>query len=139
MKKFLMLAFVSMAMLSMVSCSDDDDKENGKLDVKGTSWQCVHTFSMLGQAITLDIELYFTSDKDCEVAVTTVPDITSLLPFDLAGQYSYTVKNSKVIIHTDSQLGDLELESHGNDRLTFAIPSNYSSIIGATELVFRKK
>lgn len=139
MKKFLMLAFVSMAMLSMVSCSDDDEKESSKLNLKNTSWQCVHTFSMMGQSITLDIALDFTSDKDCEVAVATMPDITSLLPFDLSGQYTYKVNKTKVIIQTGGQLGNLEMECHNNDMLIFTVPSSYRTYIGTSELIFHKK
>ena len=143
MKKILLMTFVSMAMLAAVSCSKDDEKDNtdNTISLVGTSWQCVHSFSVpvLG-SVTLTADLSFTTGETCHIDLTLPSSIASLVPFDLNGDYAYSISGNKVIIDADNNmLGEMELEYVNGTMLIWTVPENYRSTLGTSELIFHKK
>ena len=132
MKKLLLMAFLPMALLMNVSCSkDDEDSVNTSL--VGTSWECVHSFSVpvVGSA-TLTMNLAFTDESKCHASL--------VLPDNLDGDFDYTFDGKKVVVLTQNQYIDkLELTYAGDSMLIYAIPENLRSILGTSELVFHKK
>ena len=84
------MAFLPMALLMNVSCSkDDEDSVNTSL--VGTSWECVHSFSVpvVGSA-TLTMNLSFTDESKCHVSLVLPDALAQLLPINLDGDFDYT-------------------------------------------------
>lgn len=142
MKKLLMMAFVSMALLATVSCSKDDKDDKSEIpSLVGTSWQCVHSFSapLIG-SVSLTMNLEFTSDKICHTELTLPDAIASLVPIDLNGDFEYTFDGKKIVVQTNNNLlGNIELEYVNGTMLIFVIPENYRSTLGTSELIFHKR
>ncbi|MBQ3787749.1 MAG: hypothetical protein II849_02955 [Bacteroidales bacterium] len=140
MKKLLLMAFLPMALLMNVSCSkDDEDSVNTSL--VGTSWECVHSFSVpVVGAATLTMNLAFTDESKCHASLVLPDAIAQLLPINLDGDFDYTFDGKKVVVLTQNQYIDkLELTYAGDSMLIYAIPENLINILGTSELVFHKK
>ena len=142
MKKILFLAFVSMAMMSIVSCSSDDKDNTPAPSLVGTSWQCVHTFTIpvVNTPATLQADLDFTTAEQCHAELTLPATLAALLPMDLNGDYEYQFDGQKVVVVTgNSTIGSIEMDYVNGTMLVFTVPQNYRTIIGASELIFHKK
>ena len=138
MKKIFMMAFVSMAMLAMVSCSKD--KEDEKVSLVGTHWVGTETYTgipVIG-SVAITADLTFTSETKCQAEVTLVPDMGVDLP---SGEYDYTFDGKKdVVIKTDNSLvGDMVLEYQGNT-MVYTLPSTVASMAGGnTTFILNKR
>ena len=142
MKKILLLAFVSMALLGVVSCSGDDKDSTPIPSLVGTSWQCVHTFTIpvVNTSATLQADLDFTTDNQCHAELSLPASLSSLLPMDLNGDYEYRFDGQKVVVVTgNSTIGDIEMDYGNGTMLIFTVPQNYRTILGTSELIFHKK
>ena len=137
-----MMAFVSAAMIATVSCSkDDNDKKEDIPSLVGTSWQCVHSFSVpIIGSLTLTVDMSFTSNEICHVELTLPSSIASLIPMDLNGDYPYTFDGKKVVIAADdNSVGNMELDYVNGTMLIWTVPESYSSTLGTSELIFHKR
>ena len=138
MKKILMMAFVSAAMLAMVSCSKD--KEEEAVSLVGTHWVGTDTFNnipMIG-SIAITADLTFTSETKCNAAVSLVPDLGIDLP---QGEFDYTFDGKKmVVVKTNNNLvGDMTLEYQGNT-MVYNLPSSIASMAGGqTQFILTKR
>ena len=144
MKKLLMMAFVSMAMLATVSCTkEDNDPTPEPATLAETQWECVHSFSIpvIGIPATVTIDLDFTTDTTVTVGFAMVPDLSSYIGTDIpsSGDFAYTFDGSVAVVHTESDLGDMTLNyaDYGSSKmLIWVVPENYRQILGTSELVF---
>ena len=140
MKRLLLLAFLPLALAVTVSCSKDDEKTTPK-SLVGTSWQCTHTFSVpiIGSA-ALTVDLRFVDEEVCTASAATQPDLSSLLPMDLNGEFDYRFDGEQVHISVNmQQLNELVLDYVNGTMLVFTIPESYRQILGTSELIFHKK
>lgn len=147
MKKILMMAFVSMALLATVSCSKDDDKKSDPPTIKGTLWEANIDYDVmiLGSG-SIEVQLFFKNESVCRMDIDFPAALAVALEqllghgIDLdSGEYEYTFDGEKVVITLNSQ--PIELEYTGST-LVFKIPSQYSSIAsmaGISEVVFYKR
>ena len=146
MKKILMMAFVSMALLA-TSCSKDDDKSSSESrpSLQGTLWEANVQYSgipVIGSGV-VEAQLFFKTDEICRFDVdlpATIQMVLSSLGMGNldAGEYSYTFDGHKVVMNGSITA---ELEYTGNT-LVYHIPSQYSmvtSYLDASEIVFRKQ
>lgn len=147
MKKILLMAFVSAAMMAMVSCSKDDDEkqESTPPSLAGTLWEANVTYSnvpVVGSG-TIEVQLFFKSEGDvCRVDAdlpamiqTLLASIVNLQP----GEYPYTFDGEKVMLQLDGSVAELE---YTGSTLVFHIPEQYSTIaqyLGGNEVVFNKQ
>lgn len=144
MKKILMMAFVSVAMLAAVSCSKDDEKDSSTpASIKGTLWETTVEYAdvpILGSG-SVEAQLYFKSDDICRFDVDLPAAVQMALSTmgvgDLsAGEYGYTFDGKKVAIDA---MNGVELEYTGST-LVYRLPSQFNvlaSYIGGSEVVFR--
>lgn len=140
MKRLLLLAFLPLALAVTVSCSKDDEKTTPK-SLVGTSWQCTHTFAVpiIGSA-SLTVDLSFVSEESCTASAATQPDLSSLLPIDLNGEFNYSFDGQQVHINVNiQQVNELVLDYVNGTMLVFTIPENYRQLLGTSELIFHKK
>lgn len=137
MKKILMLAFVSVAMLAVVSCSKD--KEDEKVNLVGTHWVGTETYTVpIIGSVAITADLRFTSETMCHAEVTLVPDMGVDLP---QGDFEYTFDGKKnvVIMTNNSMVGDMQLEYQGNT-MVYTLPSSIASMAGgATTFILNKR
>ena len=148
MKKFLMMAFVSLALMATTSCSKDDDKEKEEAPTSlvGTLWEANIAYNdvpMLGSG-SIEVQLYFKSEELCRVDANLPPmvqmalsamGINSLEP----GEYPYTFDGEKMVLTVNGSI--IEMEYTGNT-LVFQIPEQYNAIttyLGGSEVVFYKQ
>ncbi len=146
MKKFLSLAFLSVAMIAAVSCSKDDDKKTDSPSIKGTLWEADVNYTnvpVLGSG-TLQLELFFKNETLCRVDA----DLPAGIQMALAalgignlqpGDYPYTFDGTKVTIQIGGS--NFELDYTGNT-LVFHIPDQYSAVVtylGGPDVVFNKQ
>lgn len=151
MKKFLMMAFLSVAMVAMVSCSKDDDEksttEPERPSIVGTLWEANVNYNVpiVGSG-TIEAQLFFKTDEICRVDIDLPATLQTALSMfgggdlDLdSGEYEYTFDGKKVVFARGTN--SVELEYTGNT-LVFNIPAQYASVasaIGITEVVFYKQ
>ena len=137
MKKILLLAFVSVAMLAAVSCSKDEKDE--KVNLTGTHWVGTETYSVpIIGSVAITADLTFISDTKCHAEVSLVPDMGIDLP---QGDFDYTFDGKKnVVIKTNNSLvGDMQLEYQGNT-MVYTLPSTIASMAGgATTFILNKR
>jgi len=148
MKKILMIAFVSMAMLATVSCSKDDDKksDSDRPTIKGTLWEAnvqYHDIPYIGSG-DLEAQLYFKADDVCHIDIDLPAAIQLILSgmgiggLD-SGDYGYIFDGNKVVIDMG---GGMELEYTGST-LVYHIPTSYAVIVGDylddMDIVFQKQ
>ena len=137
MKKILMTAFVSVAMLAFVSCSKD--KEDEAVSLVGTHWVGTETYSVpIVGSVAITADLTFTSETKCHAEVSLVPDMGVDLP---QGDFDYTFDGKKnVVIMTNNNLvGDMQLEYQGNT-MVYNLPSSIASMAGgATSFILNKR
>lgn len=141
MKKILLMAFVSLAMLATVSCSKDKEDEEQTVSLVGTRWVGTQSFSnipMIG-SIAITVDLKFTTESKCVTDITLTPQIPSVdLP---TGEFDYTFDGKRYvkIVTGSSLVGDLELEYEGNTMI-FNLPSIISSYTGGvTQFILNKR
>ena len=137
MKKLLLMAFVSVAMLAAVSCSKD--KEDEKVSLVGTHWVGTETYSVpIIGSVAITADLRFNTETKCRAEVSLVPDMGVDLP---SGEYDYTFDGKKdVVIKTDNSLvGDMALEYQGNT-MVYTLPSTVASMAGGnTTFILNKR
>ena len=141
MKKILLMAFVSLAMLATVSCSKDKEDEEQTVSLVGTRWVGTQSFSnipMIG-SIAITVDLKFTTESKCVTDITLTPQIPGVdLP---TGEFDYTFDGKRYvkIVTGSSLVGDLELEYEGNTMI-FKLPSVISSYTGGvTQFILNKR
>lgn len=141
MKKILMMAFVSMALLATVSCSKDKEEDEKTVSLVGTRWVGTQTFSnipLIG-SIAVTADLRFNSETKCVTDITLTPQIPGVdLP---TGEFDYTFDGKRYvkIVTGSSLVGDLELEYEGNTMI-FKLPSIISSYTGGvTQFILNKR
>jgi hypothetical protein len=138
MKKILMMAFVSVAVMAFSSCSKDNDDE--QVSLVGTHWVGTETYSVpiLG-SVAITADLTFTTETTCIANISLTPTIPNVdLP---QGEFEYTFDGKKVVvIKTNSSLvGDLTLEYQGNT-MVFNLPASIAQMAGgATSFVLNKR
>lgn len=137
---FLMMAFLSVVLLAMVSCSKDNDEEES-VSLVGTHWVGTQTFSnipLLG-SIAISADLQFVSETRCVAEIGIVPEIPSVdLP---AGEFDYTFDGKKMvtIVTNSSLVGNMALEYQGNT-MTYNLPTALAAMAGgATQFVLVKQ
>lgn len=136
----LMMAFFSMSLLTMVSCSKDSD-EDEVVSLVGTHWVGSQTFSnipILG-SIAINADLQFVSETKCIAEIGIVPQLPNIdLP---AGEFDYTFDGKKVvtIVTNSSLVGDMVLEYQGST-MAYNLPAAIASMAGgATQFVLVKR
>lgn len=137
MKKLLLMAFVSVAMLAAVSCSKDKEDEN--VSLVGTHWVGTETYSVpIIGSVAITADLRFNTETKCRAEVSLVPDLGVDLP---EGEFDYTFDGKKdVVIKTNNNLvGDMILEYQGST-MVYNLPSSIASMAGgATSFVLNKR
>ena len=145
MKKFLIMTFVSVAMLAAVSCSKDDEKETPSL--VGTEWECNETISTTVMSIpvsgSMTADLVFTTETSCNFSGNV--NVAGLIERDIpAGERPYSFDGKKVrfaVPEMSSLLGSDELVLDYNDNLrtlSYALPSSVASMLGKDAIVFHR-
>lgn len=140
MKKILLMAFLPMALLMNFSCSKDSEDEGETPSLVGTSWQCVHSFSVpIVGAATLTMDIAFTSESVCHATLDLPESIASMLPANLDGDFDYTFDGRKLVIATNNSILDKIELTYAESMLIYVIPQNLRNILGTSELIFHQK
>lgn len=142
MKKLFILALAAFALMASVSCSKDEKDKVDRAALVGTSWQCVHTFTIpiVGTSATLQIDLDFVTEKSCHGVITLPSTLADMLPMDPSGDFEYTFNGKQVVIKTGSDMiGDIAMDYANETLLILTVPERYRSLLGTSELIFHKK
>ncbi|MBR1766594.1 MAG: hypothetical protein IJ745_06100 [Bacteroidales bacterium] len=129
MKRLLLMAFVSVAMMTMAACSDDEESTPAPDALVGTHWVSDRTIDNVPMVGTLSFSasLDFVSATRCYVMFEVEPSVPG---FNLApGEREYSFDGSKVLIATGSALlGSLEL-AYRNERLVYSLPASVANLL----------
>ncbi len=141
MKKLLLMAFVSVAMLAAVSCSKDDEKETASL--VGTEWECSESFTVMTIEASFSANVVFNTETMCTFSGNI--NAGALLNQDMPSrETAYTFDGKKVrfsVEELNSLLGTDEIVLDYDDNLrtmSFTLPSEASSLLGFDKLVFHR-